>query len=421
MNDNNEATITGYRPGLPSKISIPAYVEQYPVTVIGNGAFDNSTFTSIEIPSSVIKIGLYAFNKCSSLRSVTFGENSKLESIVSCSFWNCSSLTSIEIPSGVTSIGDMAFYYCSSLTSIEIPSSVTSIGDGAFFDCSSLTSITVDNANKKYSSDERGALFNKDKTTLIQYPAGNTSQSYEIPSSVTSIGDSAFYSCYNLTSIEIPSSVTSIGGSAFRDCSSLASIEIPSSVTSIGNHAFYDTGYYNNSSNWENDVLYIGNHLIKAETSISGAYAIKSGTKTIADSAFQWRESLTSIEIPSSVTSIGDMAFNDCISLSDVYYTGSEDEWNEISISTAGNTPLLNATIHYNYTPVKYGDISGDGAINISDAIFVAQSLASSDIVLTEAQRKAADVNCDGSLNISDAILLQQHLASPDITLGPGK
>ena len=118
-----------------------------------------------------------------------------------CAFYGCSSLTSINIPSSVTSIGERAFCNCSSLTSVDIPSSVKSIGDVAFGCCSSLTSINI-------------------------------------PSSVKSIGEGAFLDCSSLTSINIPSSVTEIGWGAFEDCSSLTSVNIPSSVTSIRMYAF---------------------------------------------------------------------------------------------------------------------------------------------------------------------------------------
>ena len=108
-------------------------------------------------------------------------------------FYNCTNLTSIEIPNSVTSIGNLAFSGCSNLTSIEIPNSVTSIGDGAFRYCESLTSI-------------------------------------EIPNNVTSIGSSMFYQCSSLTSIEIPNSVTSIGNWAFYQCSSLMSVYVKSTT-----------------------------------------------------------------------------------------------------------------------------------------------------------------------------------------------
>ena len=151
------------------------------------------------------------------------------------SFWCCSSLSEIVIPSSVTSIGDFAFYCCGSLSEIVIPSSVTSIGDYAFSGCSSLKYISIPKSviglngnpfvkwkgkleclspNFVYEDD---ILFNKDKSRIISFRNQNI-ESYVIPSSVTSIGDWAFSNCDSLSEIVIPSRVTSIGDSAFTNC-----------------------------------------------------------------------------------------------------------------------------------------------------------------------------------------------------------
>ena len=192
----------------------------------------------------------------------------------------------------VTSIGYHAFYDGSSLTSITIPEGVTSIDSYAFDDCSSLTSINVSENNKNYCSVD-GVLFNKDKTELIQYPIKKEGTSYKIPNSVTSIGDSAFRRCKNLTSITIPEGITSIGYDAFYMCSSLTSITIPNSVTSIGDGAF---------------------RRCKNLTSIT----IPNSVTSIGDSAFWGCSSLTNITIPEGITSIGDDAFYMCSSLTSI-------------------------------------------------------------------------------------------------------
>ena len=207
------------------------------VTSIGNHAFSHCrSLVSMTLPSSITSIGYGSFIWCSNLKSVYISDletwcKIEFHGTVSNPLCNGAALyingekaTNIEIPMSVTCIGDYAFQYCSSLMSVTIPASVTSIGDDAFFGCRSLTSIAVDENNAKYSSDERGVLFSKDKTTLIQYPIGNTATSYEIPSSVASIGDSAFYDCSSLTSVIIPSSVTSIDNYAFYNCSKLKDV-----------------------------------------------------------------------------------------------------------------------------------------------------------------------------------------------------
>ncbi len=207
------------------------------VTSIGEYAFcDCDSITSMIIPDSVKSIGDSAFADCRLLASVTIGNS--VTSIGEYAFDSCFDLTSINIPDSVTSIGYGAFVVCRSLKSVSIPDSVTSIGDRAFVRCTSLESITVDENNQYYSSDGYGALYNKDKTELIQYPIGKTITELIIPESVTSIGDSAFADCSYLTTVIIPDSVISIGNYAFDSCFDLTSITIGDSVTSIGYGAF---------------------------------------------------------------------------------------------------------------------------------------------------------------------------------------
>ncbi|MCD7827492.1 MAG: leucine-rich repeat protein [Clostridiales bacterium] len=312
---NGEATITDCKTSISGAYTIPSTLGGYPVTVIGMSAFATCTsLTSIIIPSSITSIGNDAFNNCTSLKSVSipdsvtsigeyaFSETSLTsitipDSVTSTGrgvFLCCTSLTSVTIGNNISLISVATFEGCTSLKSIKISNSVTSIGSSAFEDCTSLTSITI-----------------PDSVTSIGDSAfyGCTSlKSIKIPNSVTSISNFLFYSCTSLKSITIPSSVITIGRSAFRKCTSLISITIPNSTSSIGEVAFYDTAYYNNNSNWEDGVLYIGNHLIKAKTSINGDYEIKSGTKTVADDAFLSCTSLASVNIPNSVTSIGTKA-----------------------------------------------------------------------------------------------------------------
>ena len=168
-------------------------------------------------------LGQLAFSDCSGLTSLVIP--SSVTSIGAEAFSVCSGLTSLLIPSGVTSIGAGAFRFCAGLTSLTIPSSVTSIGAGAFSGCSGLTSLLIPSS---VTSIEESAFSGcRGLTSLV------------IPSGVTWIGEWAFSYCGGLTNLVIPSSVTSIGAGAFFGCSGLTSLTIPSSVTSIGAGAFF--------------------------------------------------------------------------------------------------------------------------------------------------------------------------------------
>ena len=183
------------------------------------------------------------------------------------------------------------------------------------------------------SRDDCNAIIKKETNTLI-HGCKNT----KIPSSVTRIGERAFWDCSELTSIKIPSSVTRIGDGAFDGCSGLTGIEIPSSVTSIGNSAFYGCSGLTSINVEAGNVVYDSrdncNAIIEKETNtlIQGCKNTKipSSVTEIGRYAFDGCSGLMSIEIPSSVTSIGNYAFRDCIGLKDVYYTGTQEQWDNI-------------------------------------------------------------------------------------------
>ncbi len=287
------------------------------VTSIGDEAFEYCrSMTSVTIPDSVTSIGNSAFSGCTSLTSVTIPDS--VTSIGNSAFYNCTKLTSVTIGDSVTSIGDWAFSDCTSLTSVTIPDSVTSIGGSAFEYCTSLTSIYISDIAAWCNINFYGYYSNPLSYAHNLYLNEALVTELTIPDTVTRIKNDTFFGCTSLTSVTIPDSVTSIGGSAFSGCKSLTSVTIPDSVTSIGSGAFYNTAHYNKKSNWTDGILYIGNHLIEADTMLSGGSVIKSGTKSIASSAFYGCTSLTSITIPDSVTSIGDWAFYDCTKLTSV-------------------------------------------------------------------------------------------------------
>ncbi len=213
------------------------------------------------------------------------------------------------------------------------------------------------------------------------------------------------------TVLEIPATlegypVTAIGDYAFYGCTSLADITLPDSVTEIGENAFYNTAYYNNESNWEDDVLYISNHLIEAKSTITGAYTIKDGTRIIAGGVFKDCTFLTSITIPDSVIVIQALAFYHCDSLAMVYYGGTEEQKEDI-IHSMGNEALIDATWIFTGKS-SVGDLNDDDIVNIADATVVFRA-ANGRIKLTDEQKAVADVNRDGIINIADATMVFRY------------
>lgn len=268
---NGTIAITRYT-GSNSIVVIPSETNDYPVTSIGYGTF----------------LGIYI-------------------------------VTNVTIPDSVTSIGVQAFSQCSGLTNIIIPASVTNIGIAAFQECLNLTNIAVDPNNIAYTN-VAGVLFDKNVSTLIEYPGGLTG-SYIIPDSVSTIGDQAFFGLRSLTNVTIPDSVGTIGGDAFFGCTGFTNIIIPASVTNIEAAALQDclnlttitVDPLNPSYSSAGGVLFDKNQttLLLYPGGASPNYVIPDGVNTISDSAFQF-SSLNSVTIPNSVTSIGVNSFSQC-------------------------------------------------------------------------------------------------------------
>lgn len=336
----NGKTLVQYAIGKPNK----SFVIPEGVEVIEEYAFYNAkNLSKIEISNSVTDIDNLAFSGCSNVWNIEVAAGNTKYKSEKGNLYTKDGNTLVHyamgktdrnfvIPDVVTTIEDFAFNSSPHLSRIEIPNSVTSIGFYAFSGCESLTSITIPDSVKDI---DMGAFAGCKKLLSVEFG-----------DNLKSISAYAFYGCESIMSLTLSDSITSIDCCAFEDCTNLSSITLGGNVTIIDTHAFYNC---------------------KSLTSI----VIPNSITTIGDSAFYNCENLTSIVIPNSVTTIGDSAFYDCTSLTgvvigngtsfignaafygctnltDVYYTGSEADWKNISVRY-DNSCLENKKIHYNY------------------------------------------------------------------------
>ena len=306
------------------------------VTVIGEYAFAGSNLGSVTLPLSLSTIGAHAFENCTSFSSFPLAATA-VSNIGDYAFYGCTALPSLaELPETVQTIGDHAFGGCTALRMISIPETLETVFPTAFIGCTALTQISVDEANPRFS-DTDGILMNRDKTALLCYPAGKTDANYNVPATVTVIGENA----------------------------------------------------------------------------------VQSST-------------LKSVFLSANVTTVEKAAFQDCTALTDVYFAGTAQEWEEVSVASQ-NSPLLGATMHFNHCPaagdgnhrfeqgsdvcaysrcsykrtlppVLKGDTNGNGTVDSDDAIYLLYNS-----LLGEARyplNQPCDFNADGSVNSDDAIYL---------------
>ncbi len=254
----------------------------------------------------------------SKIRKVLIGDG--VTSIGSCAFWNCGVL-SAEISPSVTTIGNSAFR-SSSVISVTVPSSVKTIGDSAFRECENLSSVTVSEGVEK-------------------------------------IDQNAFRACKSLTSIALPASIGEVGAAAFFQCQALKSATFAAGdkQVKLGDNMFTQC-YYLMSVKLPKNIDCIGEGMFQNCLMLAGV-EIPQGAESIGMSAFASCSSLTTVIIPDSVTTIGIAAFASC-PLTDIYFTGSETQWNSISKMGDTASAVSKAKIHYNYTPPVIPDPDDD-------------------------------------------------------------
>ncbi len=308
-------------------IKLPNYMEK-----VGGGLFLGcNSLTSVTLPKSLnswSSLSWYSnFYQTDNLTSILIDDSNPYYSSDGSAlfdkyktkmFFAVNSLREYAIPSSVSEISENAFGLCRHLKTLVLPLRLKreNVCADIFLDCDSLYSISVDEKNPYLCSDG-SALYNKDKSELVF--VCHTVRKMSIPSSVTKIGDYAFYHCTNLTSIELPSGVTSLGYDAFNGCTNLSSLTLPFGVKEINSSAFEGC---------------------KSLTSVT----LPSGVERVYYDAFKNCESLRSITLPSDLKQIGTDAFKGCTGLTSIY--AFMEKPCTIQETTFDNETIINATLY---------------------------------------------------------------------------
>lgn len=363
-NDYKTCTVTGMGACTDKDLLIPQIIDGYVVTAIGSFAFNYSELTSVKLPVTLISVGEsafaenlwktengvsyvdkwvvdcdsgigtvalrndtvgiaeYAFYSCKEMTSITLPNS--LRSIGNVAFGHCDSLTSLTLPEGIITIGESAFLSCDKLASISLPESLIRVGKDAFVGCAKLQTTTLEKAEylgnaknpylylKKLNSSFRGTTFHIPETTKIIAEEAlwerRTLTGITIPDSVVSIGEHAFAGCTGATFIKLGKNVQFIGKNAFNACEKVTEITIPNSVVSIGESAF-------------------------AFCSGLQRIIVGEGVASIEYYTFDGCTSLESLVLPHGLKKIDECGLSYVSTLKEIYYTGTEAEWQVVSVN----------------------------------------------------------------------------------------
>ena len=354
-----QATVTNGDNKYQGDITIPPTITvegvEYSVTSIGDNAFEQCVqLTSLNIPNTVTSIGQGAFKYCSMLTSLRIPDS--VITLGGYAFGFCDSLQSVSIGNSVKSIEGKTFFYCTSLRSLYIGKSVQKIEKNAFENCNKLSSIYIDDL-AAWCNIEFVVYGNLNPLRISHnlFLKGELIVDLEIPNTVTSINDRAFYNCTSIVSVKIPHSVQSIGISAFADCSSLKSVSIPSTVTYLGGGCFSGCSSLESIS-IPSSVTNLEAWCFSGCSSLE-SISIPSSVTNLDNWCFSGCTSLKTISIPSSVTNLGQSCFENCSFLSSINIPSSVKEIGESCF--AGCSALTSASIPKTLEIIKRATFKG--------------------------------------------------------------
>ncbi len=338
---DGKATITNVV-GTETDITVPATLGGYPVVAIGELAYrEEHNLKSVVIPASIETVGKSAFtactaletvtfadnskvkvlpetafNNCKSLKTVSFGSNSALETVGRSAFVGCTALETFNPPASLKTIEATAFEGCTSLKDVTITKNVATVGDGAFAKCEALEGFKVDSANADFTTDFWGILYNKDKTAIVAYPAGNKRPVYTIPAYITEVQNSAFMGSINLEEVSWINPETKFGLSAFSYCTNLYRVTIPEGTLHLSDWIF-NACFSLTEVNMPDSVESFGAGVFHWCTGLT-EFVMPANLIEVTSNSFKECFNLKKVVLNDSLLRIGPNAFSRCFALEEI-------------------------------------------------------------------------------------------------------